>query len=106
MNELILTPEQVAALTGPLRMVVVKTPDGQELGMITPPLTAEQIAEMKARAAAAKTEPYFTSAHMRAREEALQTEQARVGQFDRDTLFAFLAKLSEADPEKYGPVAR
>jgi hypothetical protein len=106
MNELILTPEQVAALAGPMRTVVVKSPDGQELGKITPPLTPEQIAELKARAAAAKTEPYFTSAHMRAREEALQAEQERVGKFDRDTLFAFLAKLSQANPEKYGPVAR
>jgi hypothetical protein len=69
-------------------------------------LTPEQIGEMKAVAAAAKAGPYFTSAHMRAREDALQAEQARVGQFDRDTLSAFLAKLSEADPEKYGPVAR
>jgi hypothetical protein len=106
MNELVLTPEQVAALAGPMRTVVVKSPDGQELGKILPPLTAEQIGEMKARAAAAKTEPYFTSAHMRAREEALAAEQARVGRFDRDTLFAFLAKLSEVDPEKYGPVPR
>lgn len=106
MNELVLTPEQTAALAGPLRVVVVKSPDGQELGKILPPLTPEQIARMKARAAAAKTEPYFTSAHMRAREEALEAEQARVGKFDRDTLFAFLARLSEEEPEKYGPVPR
>jgi hypothetical protein len=106
MNEIVLTPEQMKVLVDSGRSVVVKTPDGQGLGRIDPPLTDEQIAELKARAAAAKTEPYFTSAHMRAREEALQAEQARVGKFDRETLFAFLAKLSEADPEKYGPVAR
>jgi hypothetical protein len=106
MNELILTPEQVAALTGPLRTVVVKSPDGQELGKITSPLTPEQIAELKARAAAVRNEPYFTSAQMQAREEALLAEQARVGKFDRETLFAFLAKLTEVDPEKYGPVHR
>ncbi len=106
MNELVLTPEQVASLAGPLRTVVVKTPDGQELGKIHPPLTAEEIAALKARAAAAKTQPYFTGAHMRAREEALEAEQARVGKFDRDTLFTFLARLSEEEPEKYGPVTR
>lgn len=106
MNELILTTEQVAALAGPLRTVVVKTPDGQELGKILPPLTPEQIAELKARATAAKNEPYFTSAQMRAREDALTAEWARVGPFDKEYMFAFLAKLTETDPAKYGPTHR
>ena len=106
MNELVLTPEQVAALAGPLRTVVVKCPDGQELGKITPPLTPEQIAELKARATAAKNEPKFTSDQMHAQEEAITAEWERIGPFDKDYLFAFLAKLSETDPEMYGPVKR
>jgi hypothetical protein len=106
MPELILTEEQLRQLSGAHGPVKVRTPAGQELGLIDPPLTDEQITALKARAATAKGEPYFTSAHMRAREEALTAEQARVGRFDRDTLFAFLVKLSEVDPDKYGPVPR
>lgn len=103
MNELVLTPEQVASLAGPIRAVVVKSPDGQELGKILPPLTPEQIAELKARVAAAKNGPWFSGDQIKAQMAALNSEWARVGPFDREYMFAFLAKLSESAPETYGP---
>jgi len=101
MNELVLTPEQMKLLDAALP-VVIKTPDGRVVGSAGPVFTPEQIAEMKAKAKAEG--PWYSGGQVQARLKALDAEWKRTGGFDQGYMKAFLAKLSQSDPDTFGPV--
>lgn len=101
MNEIVLTPELLKAVDT-TRPVVIKTADGRVLGTVGPLFSAEQIAEMKAKAK--EDRPWFSGGQVQARLKALDAEWSRTGGFDQAYMKAFLTKLSESDPDTYGPV--
>jgi hypothetical protein len=101
MPEIVLTEEQAKQLAGTVARVEVKDASGRVVGHLDPIPTPEFIAEMKRRAASPG--PKYTAAQIEARLEALNSERARIGPFDKAYLRDFLNKLEQSDPEKYGP---
>lgn len=101
MNEIVLTPEQMQTVDV-TRPVVIKTPDGQVIGPVGPLFTPEQISEMKAKTKAKG--PWYSGSQVQARLKALDAEWERTGGFDQEQMKAFLAKLSESDPDTFGPM--
>jgi hypothetical protein len=101
MPEIVLTEEQAKQLTGVVAPIEVKDATGRVVGRLDPVLSPEFIAELKRRAATPG--PRYSGAHIQARLHALQAEQDRVGRFDAEYAKAFLDRLEQADPDKYGP---
>ena len=95
MPDLILTAEQVQAVTESLDSVTVRDTAGKILGYLELKLPPEIIAELKRRAASPG--PYYTGQQIQARLRALQEEWDRTGGFDQAYLKDFLARLDEAD---------
>ena len=96
MTEVLLTEEQARIVAQAVEPVVLRAPDGMELGRIEPLLSPDEIAELKRRAASPG--PWFTSAQVRAHMQALQEEWDRTGGFDEAYMRDFLRRLREADP--------
>lgn len=101
MPEIILTDEQAKQLAEAVAPLEVKDAAGRVVGRLDPVLTPEFIAELKRRAAAPG--PRYSGAQIQARLQALQAEQERVGRFDAQYARAFLDRLEQANPDKYGP---
>lgn len=101
MPEIVLTEEQAKQLAGAVAPVEVKDTTGRVVGKLDPVLSAEFIAELKRRAATPG--PRYSGAHIQARLQALQAEQERIGRFDAEYARAFLDRLEQAEPDKYGP---
>jgi hypothetical protein len=99
MNEIVL-PQELLGPVDTTRPMVIKLPDGRVLGTLGPLFTAEQIAQMKAKADAG---PWYSGDQLQARLKALDAEWARTGGFDQEYMRTFLAKLSESDPATFGP---
>jgi hypothetical protein len=99
MNEIVL-PEALLDTVDTTRPVVIKTADGRVLGTVGPVFSSEQIAALKAKV---RTGPSYSGGQMQAQLKALDAEWARTGGFDHEYMTAFLAKLSETDPDTYGP---
>ncbi len=96
MPELILTDDQAKIVAQAVSPVIVRDQRGTVLGQIEPQLTAEQIAELKRRAASPG--PFYTGEQVQARIRALQQEWDRTGGFDEAHMRNFLARLDAADP--------
>lgn len=79
----------------------VKDTAGRVVGRLDPVLSPEFIAELKRRAAAPG--PRYSGAQIQARLQARQAEQDRIGRVDAECAKAFLERLEQRDPEKYGP---
>jgi hypothetical protein len=101
MLEIVLTQEQASQLAGTFARIIVKDQAGKVLGHLEPALSPEFIAELKRRAAAPG--PRFSGLHIQARLAALQTEWEQTGGFDAAHMKAFLDRLEQSEPEKYGP---
>jgi hypothetical protein len=101
MPELILTDAQTALIAKSGGRVTVRDTKGNLLGFLESPLTSEEIADLKRRAASPG--PFFTAAQVQARLRALQQEWERLGGFDATHMRQFLAKLDEADPGHMRP---
>jgi hypothetical protein len=101
MPEIILTEEQARIAAKAEGPVIVRAPDGAEVGCLEPLLTPAEIAELKRRAASPG--PWFTGAQVRAHLQALQEEWDRTGGFDEAYMHEFLRRLREADPGHMRP---
>ena len=104
MTEIILTEEQSALLAKAPGRVAVRDPKGNLVGHLEhfyPPLSPEEIAELKRRAAAPG--PRYTSAQVQARLRALQEEWDRTGGFDEPYMHQFLERLNADDPGHMRP---
>lgn len=101
MPEIVLTEEQVKQLAGAVAPVEVKDATGRVVGRLDPVLSPEFIAELKRRASTPG--PRYSGAHVQARLQALHAERERIGPFDAEYAKAFLDRLEQTDPEKYGP---
>jgi hypothetical protein len=96
MAQIILTDEQIRVIQQASGTVMVRDPDGNAYTPLKLELTAEQIAEMKRRAASPG--PWFSSEQVQRRLKSLEAEWERTGGFDEAYLREFLAKLNEDDP--------
>jgi uncharacterized protein YmfQ (DUF2313 family) len=104
MTVLTLTEEQARVVLASREPVQVCDAAGRILGSFTPqtpPVTAEEIAEIKRRLATSGVR--FTGAQVQARLKALQEEWDRTGGFDEAYLRAFLQRLDAADPGHVRP---
>ena len=102
MQEVILTEEQSRIVLQAVEPVIVRDYGGKELGRLEPRITAEEIVELKRRAASPG--PWFTGAQVQARLQALQGEWDRSGGFDEKYAQEFLKRLNDADPGHMRPM--
>jgi len=96
MADLILTEEQVRILAEAAGPVTVRDPRGVVLGSLQPPLSPQEIAELKRRAAAPG--PRYTGSQVQACLRELEQEWERTGGFDQAHLAGFLKTWKAANP--------
>jgi hypothetical protein len=96
MPQIVLTDEQVRTIEQANELVMVTDSRGNAYTPIRLELTAEQVAELKRRAATPG--PTYTSDQVRRRLQALQAEWDRTGGFDHAYRREFMKKLDETDP--------
>lgn len=101
MGLITLTEEQLRILQESGGQAGVVDAQGNAYTPIRLELTAEQIAEMKRRAASPG--PWYTGAQVQARLKALEAEWERTGGFDEAYMRAFMQRLNEDDPGHYRP---
>lgn len=89
MPEIVLTEEQARVLAG------------ATVGVLDP-RDAAALARHRALRGQPRG-PWYTTAQMTARLEALEAERARIGRFDVAHAQEFLRQLEAADPARYGP---
>ncbi|MFO0968795.1 MAG: hypothetical protein U0793_24840 [Gemmataceae bacterium] len=98
MIELRLTEEQAGIVRRAPDTVRLCGPDGQLLGLITPVLTDEFVAELKRRARSPG--PWYSSEQTDRRLDALEEERKKTGRLDERRMNEILAHFDRIDPGK------